>query len=98
MDGCQAATGRSFALKSQRSHGAQRSLLCVPVAGPPSGSIGQCDEALRLQPDFPNARFKCGTALAAEGKKAEAIAEFSRILATDSNNTNARAALKQLQG
>jgi len=57
-----------------------------------------CQDALRLESDYPDAHFNLGTALAAGGQKAEAIAEFNRTLALNPAPAGARAALEAIQG
>jgi TolA-binding protein len=52
---------------------------------------------LTLKPDFPDAHFNLGNALAAQGQTGAAAAEFSRVLQTNPNHAAARAALEQLR-
>jgi tetratricopeptide (TPR) repeat protein len=46
-----------------------------------------CREALRLKPNFPDARYNLGIAFAAQGKEAEALAEFSKVLAANPSHS-----------
>jgi len=59
-------------------------------------AVAHCRAALRLDPGYPDAHLNLGNALAAEGRKAEAEAEFSRLLAANPRDAAARAALRQL--
>ena len=56
-------------------------------------AISHCDESLRLKPDFVAAHLNRGTILAAEAKNEAAETEFSRVLALDPSNAEARAEL-----
>lgn len=60
-------------------------------------ALSHCDEAVRLKPDLVGGHFNRGTALAAQGKNAEAEAEFLRVLAASPNDAAARAALERLR-
>jgi tetratricopeptide (TPR) repeat protein len=60
-------------------------------------ALVHCAEALRLSPGLVDGHFNRATALASEGKNAEAAAEFSRVLAIDPNHADARAALERLR-
>ena len=61
-------------------------------------AITHCNESLRLYPDLLYARFNLGAALAAQGKKSEAIVELTRVLASNPGYAEARTLLDQLQG
>jgi tetratricopeptide (TPR) repeat protein len=60
-------------------------------------AVAACHEALRLNPDFLQARYNLGLALALQGKNPEAAAEFTRVLSAKPDYPGARAALGKVQ-
>jgi tetratricopeptide (TPR) repeat protein len=80
-------------------HAVGESRLCVALQrlGRLDEAIAHCAQAVNSEPGLLEARFNLGTALAARGRKAEAAAELSRVLAANPTHADARAALEQLQ-
>ena len=56
-------------------------------------AVVQCHEALRLQSDLSNAHFNLGNVLVAQGRTADARAEFARAVSLDPANAAAKQAL-----
>ena len=55
-------------------------------------------EAVRLNPDFTDARLHLGRMLAALGRPAEARTQFAEVLRLEPGNTDARQELAKLGG
>jgi tetratricopeptide (TPR) repeat protein len=60
-----------------------------------AAAAGEYREALRLQPDYPEARFALGNLLARTGRLSEAIAEYQEILRTHPDDALVRQNLEQ---
>jgi tetratricopeptide (TPR) repeat protein len=65
--------------------------------GRPEEAVAHCRASLRLKPDDPDAHYNLGNALAAQGRKAEARDEFSKVLAANPSHAGARQALENLE-
>ncbi len=60
-----------------------------------SQAVPEFQTAVRLRPDYTNARFNLGIALASLGRFDEAIPQFSEILRLKPDFTEARASLER---
>ena len=76
--------------------GALRNVAPLERLGQTGQAIVHCREALRLKPDFLDADYNLGNALAAQGNRAEARAEFAKVLAANPSHAAARQAIESL--
>ena len=58
-------------------------------------ALGQFAEVVRLQPDFVNARFNYGVALARQQRYAEAAQQFQETLRRQPDHSAAKSALER---
>ena len=72
-----------------------RNVLAVTYlkGGDAAGAIAECRRALREQPNYVEARFNMGLALATQGKHQDALDEYSRALVTISEWRSAESRL-----
>jgi tetratricopeptide (TPR) repeat protein len=85
-------------LQAGSANAETESNLCFVLhhLGHMDAAVTHCKAALVINRDFASAHFNLGNIYAAQGQKAAAAKEFTRVLAADPTNSASRAALDQL--